>query len=130
MKQKALLIDDQAVVRESFEFLLQDKYDIVHAESADEGIAKFMSEGRFDFVICNVGLKSQMDGFEVCNMIRGHDHHMKVWLTSAHMPKERKEMAYSVGADRALTTDEAFELLRRNAPRHQTAQAHRFAVHG
>jgi CheY-like chemotaxis protein len=69
-KGKILLVDDDADMRSSLQAILEGRdYDVVTADSREEGLAKFESE-RPDLAILDVMMATWQDGFEMARQVK------------------------------------------------------------
>ncbi len=83
MKQRLLVIDDEAAIRDTMRMLLEyDGYDVLVAGSGHEGLTLVERENP-DLVFLDVKMPG-MDGLEVLSRIRGLNDSLPVVIVSAH----------------------------------------------
>jgi DNA-binding response OmpR family regulator len=69
MRKKILVVDDEAVLRDSLQdFLTVNGYNVVTAADGDEGLRKVLEEGP-DLIILDVIMPGK-HGFEVCKELK------------------------------------------------------------
>ena len=76
-----LVIDDDAATRESLEFVLKDKYEVILCASAREGLAAFRDD--VSVVILDVKMKTH-DGFWACDELRKKQADIPIIFYSAY----------------------------------------------
>lgn len=93
---KVLVIDDELGPRESIRFLLKGTYEVLCAESVDEGVA-LMREEHPDLVIMDIRMprKSGIDGLRE---IREHDKLVSVVMLTGYGALETAQEALRLGA--------------------------------
>ena len=83
MKQRLLVIDDEAAIRDTMRMLLEyDGYEVLVAGSGQEGLALVEKEHP-DLVFLDVKMPG-MDGLEVLSRLRGMNDSLPVVIVSAH----------------------------------------------
>jgi two-component system nitrogen regulation response regulator NtrX len=83
MKQRLLVIDDEAAIRDTMRMLLEyDGYEVLVAGSGQEGLSLVENEHP-DLVFLDVKMPG-MDGLEVLNRLRGMNDSLPVVIVSAH----------------------------------------------
>ena len=82
-RRQILLVDDDAPLRESLaeQLRLHEEFDISEAGSGGEAMERAKSQ-RFDLVLLDVGLPD-MDGREVCKVLRRAGHKMPIIMLTA-----------------------------------------------
>jgi two-component system nitrogen regulation response regulator NtrX len=83
MKQRLLIIDDEAAIRDTMRMLLEyDGYEVLVAGSGQEGLA-MIEKDHPDMVFLDVKMPG-MDGIEVLSRLRGINDSLPVVIVSAH----------------------------------------------
>ena len=83
MKQRILVIDDEAAIRESLRMILEyEQYAFVGASSGQEGLA-LVQRDRPDLVLLDIKMPG-MDGMEVLRKLRAVDETLPVVMISGH----------------------------------------------
>ena len=83
MKQRILVIDDEAAIRESLRMILEyEEYAFVGASSGQEGLA-LVQRDRPDLVLLDIKMPG-MDGMEVLRKLRALDETLPVVMISGH----------------------------------------------
>jgi len=103
-KRKILVVDDEAMLREMFKFILeQANYEVIVASDGISGVAKSKYE-KPDLVILD-GLMPKMHGFLACEAIKKQEQAPKViLLTGVYTnPRYKLEAKYQYNADEFLT---------------------------
>lgn len=98
-RNKVLVVDDNASIREMLRDLLKDTYDVELAEDGLKGLSK-AKEIMPDLVLSDV-MMPQVDGYELVKRIRDDDQlcHLPIILLTAKNSKESKLKGYEYGAD-------------------------------
>lgn len=100
MKQKLLVVEDEAEIRESVrELLQQEGYDVLCAENGSDALIQFSSE--IDLIIMDVMMPG-MSGYEVCRDIRKKSDVPILFLT-AKSEEEDLVQGFGAGGDDYLT---------------------------
>ncbi len=112
MKEKILLIDDDAEFLDLAQTWLQDAgYDTVTAENGAAGMRRVYSS-RPDLVLLDVNMP-QLNGWEVCNQIRGMSDIPVIMLT-VNRQKDELLKGFGLGADDYITKPlDFYELIAR-----------------
>ena len=101
MTRTLLVVDDEAVLRETLEYnLVRDGYRVVTAADGREAIAQFTAE-RPDLVVLDVMLP-QLSGLDVCRVIRRESDVPILMLTAKDSELDRV-VGLELGADDYLT---------------------------
>jgi CheY-like chemotaxis protein len=96
-----LAIDDQEIIRELLTGMLdQLGYNVTVCSTGVQGVEEFES-GRFDLVICDIGLPD-IDGWEVVERIRSHKPDTPIIMISGWGLDEEVEKAGRRGVDHIL----------------------------
>ena len=101
MKKRILIVDDEENIRGIVtHFLEEEGYEVITAEDPDGGL--FAAHIRSpDAIILDVMLPN-MDGFDVCTMLQGHEdtrHIPIIFLTGSSDPLGRLRAKYAGGVD-------------------------------
>lgn len=109
---RILIIEDEASYRETLVFrLTKDGYDVVAAETGEEGLQAF-SRGGIDLVLLDLMLPG-MDGIEVCRKIR-ETSVVPIIMLTAKSSEIDKIVGLEIGADDYVTKPYSYrELLAR-----------------
>lgn len=109
---RILIIEDEASYRETLVFrLTKDGYDVVSAETGEEGLQAF-SRGGIDLVLLDLMLPG-MDGIEVCRKIR-ETSVVPIIMLTAKSSEIDKIVGLEIGADDYVTKPYSYrELLAR-----------------
>lgn len=78
---RALLVEDDDLVREAFEILLSERLEVDAAASAEEAIARFVP-GRYDLLVTDLGLPGRK-GHELLRSLRDVDPGLAAVLITA-----------------------------------------------
>ena len=95
-KKKILVIDDQYPIRELLETLLEDDYDVIKAENAEE--ARFILRDHVDLITLDI-MMPDFDGYAFCKELKesiATKHIPVLILTAKHLPKDL-ELAKNAG---------------------------------
>lgn len=76
-----LVIDDDLATRESLEFILKDRYEVILCASAQEGLAAFRDD--VSVVILDVKMRAH-DGFWACDELRKKEPDIPIIFYSAY----------------------------------------------
>jgi len=97
---KILAVDDRADERYLIETLLKDTgYEVRSAKNGVEAMVKLHNEA-FDLIISDI-LMPEMDGFMLCQQIRGDDRLRKIpfiFYTASYLEPEHEKLAMALGA--------------------------------
>ena len=101
MARTLLVVDDEAVLRETLEYnLVRDGYRVVTAADGREAIAQFAAE-RPDLVVLDVMLP-KLSGLDVCRVIR-RDSEVPILMLTAKDSELDRVLGLELGADDYLT---------------------------
>src|SRR5271157_976046 len=101
MTRTLLVVDDEAVLRETLEYnLVRDGYRVVTAADGREAIAQFTAE-RPDLVVLDVMLP-ELSGLDVCRVIR-RESDVPILMLSAKDSELDRVVGLELGADDYLT---------------------------
>lgn len=95
-KHKVLVIDDELGPRESMRFLLKGEYEVLCAESVDEGVAR-MREAHPDLIIMDIRMPRK-NGIDGLREIRGYDKLVSVVMLTGYGALETAQEALRLGA--------------------------------
>lgn len=107
-----LVVDDQPQMIEMIaEWLRRHRYEALSATNGEEAIRLAVAH-QPDLILLDV-MMPQMDGIEVCQRLRGHEHtsHIPVMLMTAYDPLVGQVEALKAGATDYITKPFAFEEL-------------------
>jgi signal transduction histidine kinase len=96
MNEKVLVIDDELGPRESLRFLLKNDYDVLCADSVDEGV-RALKAGQPDVVIMDIRMPKKT-GIEGLKEIRAVDPHVSVIMLTGYAKLETAQEALREGA--------------------------------
>ena len=104
MKPTVLAVDDDPILRDIYEIILGDLYNLHLASSGEEALDVLQSYVRPDLILLDIMMPG-MNGYETCQKIRATPSfsHMKVILVSAKSLVEERLRGYEVGADDYIT---------------------------
>lgn len=107
----ALVIDDNADVREMMRTLLYDKYKVVTAANGQEGLRKAMQIVP-NVIVCDV-MMPVMDGLECCRRLKAEmcTSHIPVMMLTACVLDEQRVQGHREGADAYLPKPFSAEVL-------------------
>lgn len=96
---KILIVDDDAANRALLADILEDLYDIELASNGAEAVSKIVGF-RPDIILLDI-MMPEVDGYEVCNVVRSLDEHKftKIILLSAKIGTIDRIKGYECGAD-------------------------------
>lgn len=100
---KVLIIDDDTTNLSYLTELLGKKYELKNAESGEEGLKK-AEDFKPDLILLDIMMPG-IDGYEVCQTIRGHKElsNTKILFLSAKIQMAEKLKGYRVGGDDYIT---------------------------
>lgn len=98
-KKKVLIVEDEELIRKFFIEILEYKYEVLVAENGDQGI-KMAEEEVPDMILLDI-MMPQMDGFEVCTMLRKDKKFEKtiIVMVTGLSDRDSKMKALKMGAD-------------------------------
>ncbi|UCC40034.1 MAG: sigma-54-dependent Fis family transcriptional regulator, partial [Candidatus Aminicenantes bacterium] len=97
MKDKILVIDDEAGIRSSLRGILEDEgYSVKTTETGEEGL-NFLKAQNFDLILLDIWLP-EMDGIEALKKIKMHEENAPVVMISGHGTVETAVKATKLGA--------------------------------
>lgn len=104
MKPTLLAVDDDPIMRDIYQVILDDTYNLHLASSGKEALDFLNSYPRPDVILLDI-MMPEMDGYEVCQIIRKNPlfSHLKVILVSAKSMVEERLRGYDAGADDYVT---------------------------
>ena len=104
MPHRVLVVDDEANILLSLEFLMKKAgYDVCTAHDGEEALAE-MRKARPDLVLLDV-MMPKRNGFDVCEMIRANPEwkDVRVIMLTAKGRDVEREKGLAVGADDYIT---------------------------
>ncbi|HZH67700.1 MAG TPA: response regulator transcription factor [Chitinophagales bacterium] len=102
MKTRVLLVEDEKNIREVIKLNLElEGYEVVAIDNGLEAVKRTKEES-FNLIVLDVMLP-EMDGFEVCEIIRIHDYKTPILFLTAKDRSEDKIKGLRKGADDYLT---------------------------
>ena len=104
MPHRVLVVDDEANILLSLEFLMKKAgYDVCTARDGEEALAE-MRKARPDLVVLDVTMPKR-NGFDVCEMIRANPEwkDVRVIMLTAKGRDVEREKGLAVGADDYIT---------------------------
>lgn len=102
MSERILIVDDEANILVSLQFLLeQEGYEVAVASRGDEALAA-IAERRPDLVLLDIMLPD-VDGFELCRRIRARADRPRVILLTARGRDAERVKGLDLGADLYVT---------------------------
>ncbi|HAF27524.1 MAG TPA: hypothetical protein DCG75_00610 [Bacteroidales bacterium] len=98
-KKKVLIIEDEELIQKFFVEILEYKYEIHVADNGEEGL-KLAHEIVPDMVMLDI-MMPQMDGFEVCSILRKDKKFEKsiIIMVTGLSDRDSKMKALKMGAD-------------------------------
>lgn len=99
MKYKILIIDDEEMILSMMKKCLQEKFSVYTADSARKALE--LLTVAFDIILLDINMP-EMDGLELCRLIRKHISCPVIFLT-ARVAEEDVIKGLSVGADDYIT---------------------------
>jgi len=97
-KPRILVVEDEPAIRDGLiDVLLFHQYDVDSAATGPEGLQKALS-GRFDLILLDIMLPG-MDGYEICDRVRGHDSDQAIIMLTAKTSDEEIVQGLRLGAD-------------------------------
>ena len=101
-KKKILVIDDQYPIRELLETMLEDDYDVIKAESAEE--ARLILREPVDLIILDI-MMPNFDGYAFCKELKSGiaTKHIPILILTAKHQISDLQPAIDAGADEYLT---------------------------
>lgn len=97
-----LVIDDEAAIRESLEFLLSSEgYSVTSAETGESGLAR-LEEVPYDLLLLDVSLPDR-NGLDLLRDIRQRDPHLPIVLITAYGSIDMARQAFKSGAQDYIT---------------------------
>ena len=102
MSKRILIVEDEANIVVSLEFLLgQEGHEVKVATSGEDALA-LAADYRPDLVLLDVMLPG-IDGFEVCRRLRGQQPRARIILLTAHDREAERLKGLDLGADLYIT---------------------------
>ncbi|MBT9140206.1 MAG: Alkaline phosphatase synthesis transcriptional regulatory protein PhoP [Dehalococcoidia bacterium] len=99
---KILVVDDEPKIRRIVEqSLRKDAYRVIHACDGKEAMQKIDTE-QPDLIVLDL-MMPEMDGFEVCRMMRSRGDNTPVIILTAKDELEDKAMGFNLGVDDYVT---------------------------
>lgn len=97
-RSKILIVDDMEINREILRSLLEDSYDIIEAADGVEAI-QLISENWTELSVILLDLvMPKLDGFQVLEYLKSHEHHLPVIIITANGEPEHEKRGLSMGA--------------------------------
>jgi DNA-binding response OmpR family regulator len=98
-KKKVLIVEDEELIQKFFVEILEYKYEIHVADNGEEGL-KLAHEIVPDMVMLDI-MMPQMDGFEVCSILRKDKKFEKsiIIMVTGLSDRDSKMKALKMGAD-------------------------------
>lgn len=98
-KKKVLIVEDEELIRKFFVEILEYKYELHVAENGDQGL-KIANEVVPDMILLDI-MMPNMDGFEVCTMLRKDKKFEKtiIVMVTGLSDRDSKMKALKMGAD-------------------------------
>ncbi len=102
-KMTVMLVDDVEDNRIMLEQVLEDDYDLLHADSGEQCLSK-VEQGEVDLILLDVSMP-EMDGYQVCNKLKENPGTamIPIIFVSAHDSVEERLKGYEAGGDEYLT---------------------------
>lgn len=101
-KEKILVIDDEAEIRDIIEnYLLREDMIVTKAECGESALA-LIKRNQYDLIILDI-MMSGIDGYEVLRRIRSANEHLHVIILSARDEDDNKVLGLGLGADDYVT---------------------------
>lgn len=83
--QRVLLVDDEYLVRQlACDDLIAAGYEVVSASTGDEAYKIVAAGARFDFLITDIRMPGQIDGWELGRLVKRQDPLTKVIYTTGY----------------------------------------------
>ena len=96
-KGKVLIVDDEALVRNTLVSILQDAdYQVEQVANGSDGLTRAY-EGQFDVVLVDIKLPD-LDGMEVLRILREMDENLQVLIITGYPTLETAAQAIRMGA--------------------------------
>jgi len=95
-KPRILVVDDEIGPRESLRMILKDQYELILADSGEEGIEK-MKQGGIDLVLLDLQMK-KMSGIEALEKMKEIDPPVSVVILTGYGTLETAQKAIRLGA--------------------------------
>jgi len=98
-KKKVLIVEDEELIQKFFVEILEYKYEVHVANNGDEGL-KIAGEIVPDMILLDI-MMPQMDGFEVCTILRKEKKFDKsiIIMVTGLSDRDSKMKALKMGAD-------------------------------
>ncbi|MDR3272992.1 MAG: response regulator transcription factor [Flavobacteriaceae bacterium] len=101
-KQKILIIDDEADIREILQFNLENEgYLVEQADSAEQALQKIRGQ-RFDLLLLDVML-GEMSGFQMAKTLKNRGNNIPIIFLTAKNTENDMLTGFSIGADDFIT---------------------------
>ncbi|MBC8357564.1 MAG: response regulator [Candidatus Aminicenantaceae bacterium] len=97
IKDKILVIDDEAGIRSSLKGILEDEGYIIKTSETGEGGLKLLKKQYFDLILLDIWLP-EINGIEVLKKIKKMDENPQVVMISGHGTIETAVKATKLGA--------------------------------
>ncbi len=97
-RAKILIVEDEPAIRAGLvDVFVFHGYEVDFAENGEQGLKKALS-GLYDLILLDVMLPG-IDGFEICNRIRGQDRQQAIIMLTAKSSDEDIIQGLTLGAD-------------------------------
>ncbi len=104
MKSTILVVDDDPILRDIYDVMLGDLYNLYLAASGQEALEYLRYYAKPELILLDIMMPG-MNGYEMCKMIRDDVFcsHVKIILVSAKVTVEERIQGYEAGADDYIT---------------------------
>nr|WP_315207366.1 response regulator [uncultured Albidiferax sp.] len=100
--KKILIVEDHADIRRLIRMTLEfEDYDIYEAVDGEEGL-RMAQEVQPDLVLLDVMMPGQLNGLEVCSLLKGQPNPPRILLLTARGRSEDLEAGVQAGSDAYL----------------------------
>lgn len=96
VQRKVLIVDDHKLLRDMLKTFLEEDYEVLHAETAEEGLRIFRASAP-DVVLMDIVMPGE-SGLDALKVIRGLDDKVSVVMMTGFPKLETAEEAISLGA--------------------------------
>jgi DNA-binding NtrC family response regulator len=97
MKNKILIVDDEAGIRESLKLILEEKYDLTVADKPEECLKILAGDPQIRIVMLDIKMP-KINGLEILKQIKKLDPEIKVIMVTGYKVVQIAQEALKLGA--------------------------------
>jgi len=124
--KKVLIVDDHSLLRDMLKTFLEGEYEVLHAETAEEGIRIFREQTP-DIVLMDIVMPGE-SGLDALKVMRNLDDKISVVMMTGFPKLETAEEAMSLGAshylEKPFEADNVYQIVREGVDRTRDRRRH------